>query len=164
MFKKIITPIILALIGIFFLTLPSNILWLAFFMASAFTILTNFFNFGKRKIEPLGFHNFVVAEGIAGYYDVDSTEFYGMHIRLLNQLIFIDCGYEYEVNKAEFARYLFTNKDVLEINLDRFINDNEDFKERLVLYINIENNFEKCCYVRWDPYGECKLVNLQFLL
>src|SRR5438876_819650 len=89
--RTLIWPALFLAAGIFCLFKTNTLLWMAFFMLSAFSFAVNVRGFGKRKDEgKLGLEDFRGPYGILGNYIVDATDSYGLFIRLLNYPVFID--------------------------------------------------------------------------
>ena len=163
--RKFFRPAIILIIAVLLFVFSDTTLWIAGLLLALFYVGVDLFNIDKSdasvasEVEEYPAHE----PGVLGHYEIDSTRFYGLFLSLRGKPVFIDIREDKLIDKREeFARFLATNTDSLENNLNRFIQAHPDYSSRQVDSIGLHAKTLDQGEVFWHPKGYTSLKGLEF--
>ena len=131
-----------------------------------FGILTIYYAY--KAFSPAATTNEVVGPvqyGILGRYAINGNSNdggYGLYIQLFGRPVFIDIREDAYVEKRkEVARSLYERTLLLESNLRKFIEQNQEFEARQIESIGLHSDDMNRCEVFWNPDGYTLLLGLE---
>lgn len=163
--RKFLRPAIILIIAVLLFIFSDTSLWIAGLLLALFYVGVDVFNIDKsdasaaNEVEEYPAHE----PGVLGHYEIDSTPFYGLFLSLRGKPVFVDIREDKLIDKREdFARFLATNTDNLESNLNRFIQAHPDYSSRRVDSIGLHAKTLDQGEVFWHPRGYTRLKGLEF--
>ena len=134
-------------------------------LAALFFYAVDILGFDKRKVaRNRRWFETPITYGTVGEYVVDSTPSFGLFITLQEQPVFIDIRKDrlIELRKAR-AEYLFQHQSELNEELDKFLNENPEYKSKRLSYIGLHSDDLEQGELFWNPNGYTLLRGLHFL-
>jgi hypothetical protein len=113
--------------------MEETLAWLGFAIVSAFFVMTDIFRVGQNEINnfSMEIEYTLHPAGLLGEYVLDSTESYGLFMKLIDMPIFVDIRTDKFIEQRErHALFLFENRGVLEDNLREFLDKNPDYRDK----------------------------------
>ena len=165
--KRYTRPVIFSFLSVSTAVLTESIFWLPLALLAIFYFSIDVFRVDKNR----SMHSTIPENidslniGILGHYVIDSTELYGLFIRLEGKAIFIDIREDNLTKEREsYAVFLFINSAVLENNLSNFLTANHEYMSRQISFIGLHSQEREVGEVFWEPTGYTKLRNLKFTI
>lgn len=160
--RRAVKPLVFLILSIFFLVATDTLLWLAFLMLAIFYVFVTFKRidkFTQVRVPHLSPEEF----GLIGRYVVDFEKSLGLFMKLNNKTIFIDIREDkFLEQRKNFALYLFEKRELLEKNLNEFLETNNEFTNKQIIYIGLHSKDSRQGEVFWAPEGYTVLKELQF--
>jgi len=142
-----------------------TLLWMAFLLLFIFYFNVDVLSFDKRKVGNDSEKSETVPYGILGNYVVDATKAYGLFIKLCDVPVFVDIRPDSFADRREQqALYLFENREILEVELLKFMNANPEFKNKKISFIGLHSRVMDQGEVFWDPDGHTLVKGINFVL
>jgi hypothetical protein len=164
--RSLLRPVLFLTLSIAMVfVMEETLAWLGFAIMSIFFVMTDIFRVGQNEINnfSMEIEYTLHSAGLLGEYVLDSTESYGLFMKLIDMPIFVDIRVDKFIEQRKrHAIFLFENRGMLEDNLREFLDKNPSYHDKKIEYICIHSKKIDQCNVLWIPDGHTALVGLNF--